>query len=438
MIGNIGGQSGGGANLSKSVLIVKALTGSTVSIRKGDIQKYATEKNGEWWFKGLENGEWTIRAEKSGKLPVEEKFNIPEFGVYRISVSYVKVYGIKRLLSSPSPEWERTDDALGMTATASVGDAPGKSDFSDKYPWSEVVRETVQTGDIMVKIPKFWYRRYNEYNDDGNLVEIIKISDSEIDGFKLHPAFNHVNMPSDCVYVGAYRMSNDGKSLPKTSPLVKKTRGNMRNMAIAKGTGWGLLDASSLSAIQMLYLVEFANNNSQMCIGEGVASGSVESPPYSGGCDQVPGLTGKPAGSYKDVIYRGIEGLWGGAVEFVDGAIRSQQYIKISNDQTKYAGSSDEYEELSYRIAGEYYIGRMGIDSGNNDHIMLPDMAGDGSSTTYYCDELLGSAYGMLAISGNSLNGDSCGIFYSEFTDASHTGTSVTSRLLYIPQGGGL
>ena len=86
IIGNIGGQSGGGS-LTKSILIVTAPTGSTVTVTKGATTKTATEKNGEWWFKNLENGEWTIRAELDGKS-AEEIFNITQFGVYRKAISY--------------------------------------------------------------------------------------------------------------------------------------------------------------------------------------------------------------------------------------------------------------------------------------------------------------------------------------------------------------
>ena len=86
IIGNIGGQSGGGS-LTKSILIVAAPTGSTVTVTKGSTTKTAIEKNGEWWFKGLENGEWTIRAELDGQSATVT-YNITQFGVYRKPISY--------------------------------------------------------------------------------------------------------------------------------------------------------------------------------------------------------------------------------------------------------------------------------------------------------------------------------------------------------------
>ena len=41
------------------------------------------------------------------------------------------------------------------------------------------------TGDVMVKIPKFWYRRYRTLT-----VEHIIIADKPMDNFALHPAFD--------------------------------------------------------------------------------------------------------------------------------------------------------------------------------------------------------------------------------------------------------
>ena len=73
----------------KSVIIVDNLpTGSTVTCTKGTVTKTAAERNGEWWFKGLEIGTWTLRAEKDGEQPVTQKFEITEFGVYRVHMSF--------------------------------------------------------------------------------------------------------------------------------------------------------------------------------------------------------------------------------------------------------------------------------------------------------------------------------------------------------------
>lgn len=57
-------QFGGGMN--KSMIVVTATTGSTVSCSNGSTTKNATEKNGTWTFRGLDNGDWTVSASLNG------------------------------------------------------------------------------------------------------------------------------------------------------------------------------------------------------------------------------------------------------------------------------------------------------------------------------------------------------------------------------------
>ena len=79
---------GAGGDFTKSVIIVTAPTGSTVTCTKGTTVKTATEKNGEWWFKNLDTGTWTLKATLSGQTATQT-VNITQFGVYRVAMSYV-------------------------------------------------------------------------------------------------------------------------------------------------------------------------------------------------------------------------------------------------------------------------------------------------------------------------------------------------------------
>lgn len=143
----------------------------------------------------------------------------------------------------------------------------------------------------MVKIPKFYFQRYREGN-----IEHIRIVNKATNGFTLHPAFNHGGVEKDYLYVGAYKTTSGNKSISGVRPLVEQTRATMCSNAKAKGTGWGIIDIAALSAIQMLILVEFANNNVQSAIGRGYCDDN-SSPLITGTCDNVSGLTGRPAGT---------------------------------------------------------------------------------------------------------------------------------------------
>ena len=80
---------GAGGDITKSVIIVTAPTGSTVTCTKGTTVKTATEKNGEWWFKNLDTGTWTVKATLSGQTATQA-VNITQYGVYRIAIVYRK------------------------------------------------------------------------------------------------------------------------------------------------------------------------------------------------------------------------------------------------------------------------------------------------------------------------------------------------------------
>jgi hypothetical protein len=347
----------------------------------------------------------------------------------------VKVYGIQRDITDPSPQWERTGAAVGFTATASVGDDAGKSDFDNVYPWSGMVRETLSTGDVMVKIPAFYFRRYRVDN-----MEHIEITENLLEGFTLHPAFNHADVPKDRVYVGAYKTSSNNKSVSGATPQVSQTRATMRTNAKAKGTGWWMWDIAAVSAIQMLYLVEYATNDSQAVIGRGWCdiNGAALS---IGSCDSVPNLTGRPSGTdgITDVVYRGIEGIWGNVWEFVDGVNFYNGTYYVCNNLSKYADdTASNYTELSYNGRTNWtdaFITQEGIDDGNNVHVILPSAAESGSATTYECDHCRSSTGWVIFLHGGDWSAASgAGIFQWYFAaNSSFAYKTVGSRLMYIP-----
>lgn len=431
-----GKTNGGAGGSGKSEIIVYAPTGSTVTVQRGtETPKTASEKNGVWTFKGCDIGTWKVNASLNGK-PFTKNVVIQEEGQlmrYEVHVSYVKIYGIQRNITQASPEWVRTDDAVGFSATASVGTQAGHSDFDDCYPWSGIQRETLSTGDVMVKIPKFWFKRWR----DGN-VEHIQIADDEKEGFKLHPAFNHANAEKNCVYVGAYLTSSNNRSLSKKTPTGNKTRGGHRSSAKSKGTGWGILDGSTLSAIQMLYLVEFANYNSQAVLGQGNSLN--ETIINTGTTDNVPNLTGSPTGeiSQKDIVYRGIETVFGNMWQAIDGVNWNGGTYYVCNNPTNYGDDKTTgYTALSFTGDSGWYnvfATRQGLDV-NNPHIMFPTHAVDGSETTHICDMVGGNTGWRTFLNGAPYNyGTYCGIFANYFSNLS-TGASaaIGSRLMYIP-----
>lgn len=208
-----------------------------------------------------------------------------------------------------------------------------------------------------------------------------------------------------------------------------------------------MIDVSTISAIQMLYLVEFANSNSQAMIGLGYVNGSATI--KTGTTDEVVGLTGRAAGTdgTTDIKYRGIEGFWGNVGEWYDGIniyhnkSASGQYY-ICNTPANYAdATSANHTKLSYTTPASsgVYIVKEGVDT-NNSYVMLPNTV-SGAATTYDCDLYYGytsTSYAYWRVpyrSGYYSSSTYAGIFfsYSQSSVYSTTYAYVGSRLIYIP-----
>lgn len=432
-------HAGGGSSFAAIIQVISN-KGATCTCSNGGTTLTAVATSGNCSFKVTRKGTWTVTA-TLGENAKSENVDISTDGEFKkVAVYAVQIFGISRDITKPSPVWARTDIAESFTATASIGVVAGASDFDDYYPWSGIARETLSTGDVMVKIPKFWYKRYREGD-----IEYIKIAESELEGFTLHPAFNHANSPKDCVYVGAYKTSSNKLSKSNAEPTTQRSRASFRSSAKTKGTGWQILDISTLSAIQMLILVEFANNDVQTSIGAGYSNSPNISSFYdaqrTGSCDNVPNLTGRPAGvaDQVDVVWRGLEGLWGNTFESVDGVNVHDNAYYVCNDPSKYADdTSTDYSLLSYEHAGNWqgeFIEQVGLDIGDNVHVMLPQTQG-GSSSSFMCDCCYSaSGWVTVSVSGGWTSKTACGLFTADLTiPSSRYSARFGSRLVYIPQ----
>ena len=400
--------------------------GSTCTCTDGVTTITASDTTGSYTFNLSDYGTYTVAC-TNGTETSNKQLTIDTDGqAETVRLAYVTIYGVSRELTSTSTAWTRTDASVNFTATASVGTSAGASDFDACYPWSDMTRHTLATDDVMVWIPEFWYRRYQS---DG--VEYIKIADKETDGFTKHPGSGR--------YVGAYETSSNNKSVSGASPTVNITRASARTSAKNKGTGWGIWDLAAVTAIQMLYLVEYADNNAQVKLGRGyvdkTSSGSAQT---SGACDNVANLTGRASGTdgLTQMIYRGIENFYGNIYDWVDGVNANGQSLYVCLNPDNYADdTSTNYTQLSYNLgttSGEF-IKTLGMDTSNN-WAMLPNTTG-GSDSTYYPDKMWFSSGWHVALFGGAWNyASSAGAFCWSLGNSSSDAYSDTgSRLLYTP-----
>lgn len=201
-----------------------------------------------------------------------------EEDVDKIETTRGHVYGIRRkITNNSSSTWERLFDSVGKIATATKNGGSAENNFDTLAPWSEIkscnydlttkkinawfgdanFKFDGTNGDVFTYIPKTYWRIYQENDYDYVLLaDYPKAGFTEIDGF----------------FIGRYNGSIVSDKLHSYSGLVPttgKTIGQFRTLAKALGDKFSQLDWRYF-VIQMLYLVEYANYNSQSMLGNGI------------------------------------------------------------------------------------------------------------------------------------------------------------------------
>lgn len=133
----IGRTNAGGGGLNKSVIIVTAPTGSTVTCKMGTTTKTASEKSGTWTFTGLDNGTWTITATKSGQTATKT------VSITRLEVEYVTITYFSATINITYPAGS-TCKATNGTTTLTAPDTSGT--WSCKVPNSGTWKVTITNG----------------------------------------------------------------------------------------------------------------------------------------------------------------------------------------------------------------------------------------------------------------------------------------------------
>ena len=213
-------------------------------------------------------------------------------------------YGV-RWDGSSSPALTRLGAAIGATAAAKVGASQVvQNTFDGLSPWNSMIRCNVDnTGNVifegepnfsntgsvapyayklpvMVRIKKFFYKALWGLNaDEETYWREWWISPSKLPGYKVHEAFVKNGVETDEIFVGAYAASAEtvnGKtcltSVSGEWPLAGIGRQTFRTNARNRGAGWNEISFFDWSALQLLYIVEYANFNAQNTIGAGISS----------------------------------------------------------------------------------------------------------------------------------------------------------------------
>lgn len=335
---------------------------------------------------------------------------------------------------SSNPAWTRTDAASGFpNPNPAVNNGNGSSPFDDLMPWSgmEVVDDA--TAGKLVKIPKYWYK----WTRSGSTMKL-QISPDPQDGFLVSPA--HADRGDgkgerDYVYVGRYHCNTSYKSQAGSQPAVSMTRAAARSSIHNLGSTYWQYDFAMYWTIMMLYLVEYANWNSQATIGYGC------SPSYAkfnmGATDNMVYHTGTSAASrttYGSVQYRHIEGLWDNVYDWCDGIRFSGSTVYCIANPASFSDTSGGTNVGTRATSGGYISGWTNPTADGFEYALYPN-AVSGSETTYVCDYCYYDAWGVvLRVGGNYGQSQDHGAFYlSGYYTASSAYASIGCRLQKLP-----
>lgn len=232
---------------------------------------------------GVESGSQKNIIEKIYVNDIEQ--TITDKTVY-LKVENTKKYGVRRRLDdNSSSAWERVGDAVGLVANACKnGNNDVQNDFDSIYPWGDIISYNYNTtthqrvadygdadfafdgsnGIVLTEIPEFYYDRYvEEDTTDNHTYEYIWISEYALKGFKKSKKFS----------IGRYESHWNGSKLESISgvfPEISRNISWFRTQSRNLGSGFGQQDYR-MFILQMLYLVEYADYNTQTVLGYGEA-----------------------------------------------------------------------------------------------------------------------------------------------------------------------
>lgn len=342
------------------------------------------------------------------------------------------IYGVSWDGTSTT-SWTRTDDAVGFNDPVPYlsGASNYGSPFDNLMPWSGM-QISDRTAGKMVSIPKFWYKIEQT---PGNGMKI-QIADKEVEGFHVSPA--HMDRGDgkgerDVVYIGRYHCASDYKSKTGVKPVASITRSSARTSIHNLGTNIWQSDFAMRFTLWLLYIVEFADWNSQTKIGAGCGNNS--STENMGYTDSMPYHTGTTLSSRTSkglgTQYRNIEGLWDNVLDWTDGAYYNNSGMNIILNPANFSDSAGG--TLIGKPSGGY-PSKFSVVSVDGTYQMFYPTEASGSAITYSCDGWnFDTTYPCICVGGSYDHGDNRGVFYVSYHTSTGSNGSIGSRIMELP-----
>ena len=404
---------------------------SSVTCANGDTTLTQTAASGTAVFTVGNAGTWTVTATLDGESASGEVVISADGESKSITLQYVHIYGVLWDGTSTTA-LSRTDDAAGFSdPVPAVSGGSGNSPFDTLLPWSGMVRSTDPQAGELVAIPKYWYK----WTKSGSTIKL-QIADGPAEGFLVSPAHcdrGDGHGERDVVYVGRYHChTSNWKSQTGGKPKADITRSSARSSIHNLGSTIWQWDWAMDWTIKMLYLVEYADWNSQTKIGYGCGNNS--STENMGQTDGMTYHTGTKQSSRTTygvgVQYRHIEGLWDNVYDWVDGCYYNGNGLNIILNPNNFSDSSGG---TSIGTPSNGYPSALDIKTGLSNQWPLPTAA-SGSDSTYVPDSWIFDASSpCLLVGGYYSQSLNRGLFCVDYNAASSAVAGIGCRLMKLP-----
>ena len=235
----------------------------------------------------------------------------------------------------------------------------------------------------------------------------------------------------DYVYVGRYHCASDWKSTTGVTPKASITRSAARSGIHGLGANYWQSDFAMRFTIWLLYIVEFADWESQGKIGWGCSpSGSKWSMGYTDSMKYHTGTTVSDRGTYGGTQYRWIEGLWDNVYDWMDGCYYNSNGLNIILNPNSF---SDSANGVAAGVPTSGYPSALGVSTAGGFPVFYPT-ASNGGDTTYIPDGWsFYSSYPCLRVGGGYYQGRDFGLFYVYYNSTSYSYGNIGCRLQKLP-----
>lgn len=381
----------------------------------------------------------TVTAVKDGNATVtvnvaaDANHTAPSAKTCSVKVEMPNIYGVEWDGTSTTV-WSRTDKAAGFTNPVPyvAGQSKYGSPFDNLMPWSGMVRSSDPAAGELVAIPKFWFK----WTKSGSRLKL-QIADKATPGFHVSPA--HADRGDgkgerNTVYIGRYHChTSNWKSQSGGKPKADITRSAARNGIHGLGGTIWQSDIQIRMTIWMLYLVEFADWNSQKTIGKGCGDNSA--PGNMGYTDSMPYHTGTTQNSRDSyglgTQYRNIEGLWDNVFDWGDGCYYNSAGLNIIMNPNQF---SDTSGGTAVGVPTSGWPSAFAVATKSGLEWCIYPTATGGSETTYSSDVWnFDASNPCLRFGGYYSQGGGHGLFCVFYNSASNSYRDIGCRLQKLP-----